>query len=839
MSHSANLERQDKFSNEWGLANKPSSGDTIRYTSCGFHCWGNCIIKVRIRDGVIVACEPDDTLNPGMPREDGLLPDEALDTGMIQTRACAKGYVQAQMIYDPNRVKYPMKRVGRRGEAKFERISWEEALDTIANKLVETKQKHGPYSILHQPYSHFGECSFPLAPWFGAGIAGWGAHSSNGWVEPASWVLGKDHRKASLVQDEVQVFNSKLIVLWGLNPLINLNGGWGHTLLRAKERGIPVICIEPRYTQSVEVLADQWIPIRPTTDVAMMIAMANVWFKEGLCDTEFIERWVEPEGLQRWQAYVLGTQDSVDKSPEWAESLCGVPAETIREFARLYARSKPVNLNVSLSLGRQFYGENPARASMYLQALTGNTMIPGGTAAAETGYWLGHKTNPIPVVDWQRAPATYEPPVLMALFKWPKAIDLREKLDKGEISQEEYNSTIGNAAGNPPPNIEMVIIEGNNHPNSLPDVNTTIRALKKVDFVLVFSQYTDRLAARYADILLPQIYTPFEGRNCSGLFSSRDLFRLQFNRRNCFIYCQKCVEPVGEVKSHDWFWVQIARRLGLAELFSPCLANTPDDTWDETIENLHQQAYETWAAREDIAPLNPPGWQEFQKKPIFRWEIKDPYHAFKEDVDQGDNPFRGTASGKIEFYSKLLAKGPKHLATNSSPTESAAGTPKCYGGGNLPPMAEMTKGGRDTFYSEDSGKYPLLMSSPHSYYRVHSFLDNNPWLRDDCFRHAIWISVADAKARRIKDNDLVRAYNDMGEMILPAYVTSRVVPGTTFVFHGSWYRPSQQKSKLMPDGIDLGGSPNILIHNEDVPLTIVDMFPCKGLIEIERWEGVA
>ena len=103
----------------------------------------------------------------------------------------------------------------------------------------------------------------------------------------------------------------------------------------------------------------------------MMIAMANIWFKEDLCDKEFIKKWVDPDGLQHWKEYVLGTADGIDKTPQWAEKICGVPAETITEFARLYARSKPVNLNTAWSLGRQFYGENGIRAAMYLQALTG------------------------------------------------------------------------------------------------------------------------------------------------------------------------------------------------------------------------------------------------------------------------------------------------------------------------------------------------------------------------------------------------------------------------------------------------------------------------------------
>ncbi|MFC1823374.1 molybdopterin-dependent oxidoreductase [Thermodesulfobacteriota bacterium] len=813
------------------------NGDVIRYTSCGYHCLRQCILKVRIRDGVIVACEPDDTINPNMPREDGRLSEGVINKGMVQTRACVKGYAQAKMIYDPKRVRHPMKRIGRRGEGKFERISWDEALDTIAEKLVETKENYGPYSIVHHPYSIFGISSFPLARWFGAGVAGWAAHSTNGWEEPESWVLGKvmtaqyySRGWFSLLQDELNIFNSKLIVLWGLNPLATWSGGWAHNLLRARERGIPIICIEPRYTPSVEVLADQWIPIRPTTDTAMMIGMANVWFKEDLYDKAFVAKWVEPEGLRRWRDYVLGRDDGIDRTPQWAETICGVPAETIADFARLYARSKPVNLNVALSMGRQIHGENATRATMYLQALTGNLCIAGGTAAAETGLWLGQPVGPTPHVSWKRRPGTYDPPVLLAGYKWPKAVNLREKLDRGEITREHYNNMIGNAPDNPVPDIQMLIMESNNHLNSLPDVNSTIRAMKKVDFVLVSAQYAHLPTARYADILLPQIYTAFEGRNCHW---AGNMFRTGMHLSNFFLYAQKCIDPVGEVRSGDWIWTQIAGRLGIAEQYNPRMADVSDDQWDGVIEDLHREAYEKWAGLDRIAPLNPPGWEDFQRKPVFRYEMGDPYYPFKEDLEQEENPFRGTASGKVEFYSKELAKGPQYLAANEVPP----GSGKCYGPGNLPPMAQMTMGGRDTFYSRDAENYPLLMSTPHSLYRQHSYLDNNLWLRNDCYRHALWISVADARTRGVGDDDPVRVYNDIGEMVIPVYVTSKILPGTVFLFHGGWYRPDLHSTRLMPEGIDRGGSPNVLIHDEDLPDTIVGTFPCKGLVQVEKWEG--
>ncbi len=814
--------------------------DVIRYTTCGIHCWGQCVVKVRVRDGVIVACEPDDTINPGMAREDAHLPEETLGKGMIQCRPCAKAYALVREVYDPNRIIYPMKRVGPRGQGEFERISWQEALDTIADKMVQAKEKYGPYSIVHQPYSMFGMCSFPLAPWFGAGIAGWAAHSSDGWDEPEQWVLGKDLAKGlltegwfSLAQDHHNMLKSRLIVFWGVNLLTLLSGGWALTLIRAKEQGIPIICIEPRYTPSVELLADQWIPIRPTTDAAMMIAMANVWFKEDLWDKEFVDRWVEPEGLRRWRAYVLGLEDGLDKTPEWAEEICGVPAETIADFARLYVRSKPVNLNVSLSIGRQFYGENATRAAMYLQALSGNMGIPGGTAGAESGYPVGQMVGPPPLVDWQRKPGSYVPPVLMANYKWPKAVDTREKLDRGEISKEEYNSLIGNAAGNPAPNIRMVILETNNHVNSLPDVNQVVRAVQKLDFCLVFAQTTDHPSARYADILLPQMSLPFEGRNPIG-FGFWGLFNIGVNYTSQFVYRQKCVDPPGEVKTNDWVWTQLAKRLGIAEQFNPRMVDVPDDQWDEAVEAVHREAYEVWAASEYIAPLNPPSWEEFQEKPVFRFEMGDAYYPFKADMERGENPFRGTESGKIEFYSELLARGSEYLATHDYPE----GTGRCYGRGDLPPMAEWMAGGKDTFHSRDVEKYPLLMSSPHSLYRQHSWLFNSPLMNGDCHRHAIWISVADAGAREIRDNEMVRVFNDIGEMTIPVYVTSRVVPGTVVLFHGGWYMRGKQRSALMPEGIDIGGSPNLLIHNEDVPARGIGMFPAKGLVQIEKWKGV-
>jgi anaerobic dimethyl sulfoxide reductase subunit A len=817
--------------------NRQRVKEIIRYTTCSEHCFNMCILKVHIRDGKIWAVEPDDTVNKGIAREDGHLPDAEIDKCMFTTRPCTKGYAHIRNLYDPNRVIYPMKRVGERGSGKWQRISWDEALDTIAAKLIECKEKYGPYSI--GTFSHDG---FPLSPWFGAGVNDWGAHSKQGVEEAERWVLGRNGSEDR--QDEGNLLKAKLIVLWGFNPATTLSNHVVYTLMRARERGIPIISIDQRLTPTAETVASQWIPIRPTTDVAMMIAMANVWFKENLTDKEFIKKWVEPEGVRLWQEYVLGKSDGIDKTPQWAETICGVPAETIIGFARLYARSKPVNLNTAWTLGRQFYGQNGVRAAIYLQALTGNTMSPGATASVETGGEFGqHKPLvPKPTVDWKRSGGDYRAPALMAHFKWPEAILLREKVDNGEMTAAEYNHIISNVPGNPLPNVKMLITPASNPVMTHPDVNTNIKALKKLDFHVVFSYHLDNPSAKYADIVIPQMHIAFEGRDVPfsrAVMRQKDLFckEAEHLNGNYFVYKQKCVDPPGEVKPRGWVWLQIAKRLGFAEEYSPRLVNVPEDKWEETVEALHREAYEKWALLPEVIPLHPPTWEEFQKKPVFRWEVKEPNYTYKSTLERGENPFAATESGKIEFYSKEVAAGSGSGKKAKLKEEKPGKANERYGGGHLPAMAEMVMGGHATYHSQDVANYPLLMSSPHGLYRVHSLLDNQPLLRD-CYRHAVWLSVADAKARGIKDNDHVRVFNDQAEIIMPAYVTSRVVPGTVNIFHGGWYTPGKTKTKLMPEGIDTRGAPNLMTHyDEHLPETIIDHLPCKALVEIEKWEG--
>ena len=145
--------------------------------------------------------------------------------------------------------------------------------------------------------------------------------------------------------------------MWGMDPVVAWFGPTSYYMQLAHEYGCKTIVIDPRYTQSRRVLADQWIPIRPGTDLAMMLAVAQVLYEEDLIDHEFVEQWVEPTGFEEWRAYVMGEgEDGIKKTPEWAAPICAVPADTIREFARLYGTTQAGAPAVFLQLREAPYG---------------------------------------------------------------------------------------------------------------------------------------------------------------------------------------------------------------------------------------------------------------------------------------------------------------------------------------------------------------------------------------------------------------------------------------------------------------------------------------------------
>ncbi len=800
------------------------TAEQTAYTGCYVNCGGNssCALKVRLRDGVVTAVEPDDRYNTGVGREDRLLGDLDLVRARVQKRGCPMAWVWHKHLYNPERILYPLKRVpgSHRGDPSFQRISWDEALDTIVEKMEECKRRYGPYSVMtpYPPNPPVGR----LFSFWGAGVDTWAMCSMDPETLFLHMMTGRDRytgddRNSSSAAD--MLMNSKLIVLWGFEPTVTHHGP-GHQFAwyvkMARERGTPVICIEPRYTTAAEVLADQWIPIKPGTDMAFILGVAYVLFEEGLYDPGFVTSRVEPQGFDKWRRYVMGEDDGIPKTPRWAESVCGVPAQTIAEFARLYARSKPTWLWKHWSVARKSYGENSTRGAAMLQAMMGYFGVPGGVMPFYLGSW------PVPAVTG--APyggsGTYQVPKIARSHKWAQAVLLLDQVRNGELSESQWRAIVGYKA---PPELPIprdfdphILWWGGQAPTSsnhlttgCDSTNDQIKAMERMDFI-PFLHTTMTPNARYADLILPAV---------DPMWEQQQLLNNVYGGFATVSYCPGVVAPPGETRPMEWVYTQMANRLGFGKEFNPYY--TSDDNWvadwDRHLKDVYDKTVVGCLAAQG---LEAPPWEEFKEKRFLHLdEMHDrPHVGFTEEV-QGRRPFK-TRSGKFEFSSYVLEdealRGQVQRDHLGRHYQDLANDWR-----DLPPMAvyqPAVHGMEDA----KAGVYPLMMLTPHSRYRAHSTFWTVPWLREDCYRHAVWLSVADARARDIRDGDAVRIYNDKGELVLPAYVTSRILPGVTVVRQGAWYSEEN------------GNAPHVLLGDSESPVTAPH---ATTLVEVKKIGG--
>ncbi len=818
------------------------AGDRVFYTTCPNNgCWdSSCILKCYERDGKLVATEPDDSINQGMCRED--VPFDQLYEGMVQMRPCVMGHAWKNELYAETRILHPMKRVGKKGPGKgyFVKISWEEALDTIAEKMQEVRDKYGPYSIYHTDNTGFNANKMPLAPWWQCGFATWGDHSTSGHTPGEIFNLGFDLAEAmngsgapALPGFEApDLFNSKLIVMWGMDPVVDWFGPTSYYMQLAHERGCKTIVVDPRYTASAELLADQWIPIRPGTDLAMLLAIAQVIFEEDLWDHEYVEKWVEPTGFERWKDYCLGKgDDGIVKTPEWAEPICAVPAETIREFARLYGTTKPTHFQYFYSCAKRHLGEYSAMAAMFLQAMTGNMSCAGG---CQTGSALPTPPRvPTPYADFKQAPPKYDIPVLINSNKLSETLICQQEYAEGKITEDEFRHRIGSPSDDSPlPNVQMIIF-ANNYVNNCHDTNKRMVGMASTEFNWGLLWHMNQPSVEFCDIVLPCPVWQFEGMD-SYKYGHQRFVCGPSGMRNYFLYSARGCEFPGEVRSHDWVWTELAKRLDIVEEYNPLMKDVPWEDWVDAQEQIWKTAYEEWAAKDTTLAFyaaylgreSAPTWEEFNENPVFRIPIDEPYYAYKYTIAAGETPFK-TESGKIEFESSYVKN------TDLSKTKWR---------GDFEPMpvwrprymdADVSVSSEDGFYNPKARKYPLSLVTPVSVYRQHSSNDNNPMLREECYRHGVWISGVDAKARGIKDGDTVRVYSPTGEVTLAAYVTNRMTPGTAAIHHGAWFQGGGGKTDLNPFGMDFRGAPNMLLNDIHLP-HIVGALLTAGLVEVEK-----
>ena len=380
----------------------------------------------------------------------------------------------------------------------------------------------------------------------------------------------------------------------------------------------------------------------------------------------------------------------------------------------------------------------------------------------------------------------------------------------------------------PLPNIQMIIFE-NNYGNNHSNVNKRFAGMASTEFNWGFQWHLNQPTAELCDIILPAPIWQLEGMD-EYMYGHQRFVSGPNGMRNYFTFCGRGLDFPGEVRSKEWVWTEIAKRLGVADKYNPRMLDVDVDHWVDAQEAVYKEAFENWANNETIMAYlgyeKRPTWEEFNAHPVIRTEIDSPYYPFRTRIERGESPFE-TPSGKIEFSSNYVKT---HDMTESRWR------------GQIEPMpvwspsyveGDIGSASNDGFYNPKVKKYPLSMVSPVSIYRQHSSNDNNPFMREDCYRHAVWISGVDAQARGIKDGDICRVYSDRGEVELTAYVTNRMMPGTAAVHHGAWFQTDGTPAECNTFGEDLRGTPNILLDDGHLP-HILGALITAGLVEVEK-----
>ncbi|QLA14789.1 DMSO/selenate family reductase complex A subunit [Desulfolutivibrio sulfoxidireducens] len=735
--------------------------DRIVIGACHVNCGNRCPLKVRVRDGRIVQVESDDS-------EDTF--------GVHQIRPCLRGRSMRKWVYSPDRLKYPMKRVGKRGEGKFERISWDEALDTVARELRRIIDTYGNEAV-YRIYSTgvlgarvSGREGFDrLANLLGGQLGFYGSYSTAQIQDALPYLYGKYSGGNSILD----IANTKLAVFFGNNTAATRTSGGSltydlvHALRQSKAR---FIIIDPHYSDTAP-LADEWIPIRPGTDGALAAGLAFVLITENMVEEDFLQRYcvgydekTMPEGIpagNSYKEYILGAgPDKTPKTPAWASAITGIPVERIVKLAREIGDAKPCYIAQGWGPQRQANGEQTVRAICMLAVLTGNVGIQGGGTGSREGFM----TLPFPSLPTGKNPVS----TLISVFTWTKAIEA--PTDMTDIKDGVRNKKrlevpikfIWNYAGN-------CLI------NQHSDINRTTRILQDdtaCEMIVVIDNFMTA-SAKFADILLPA---------CSNLEEDDIVYQGANVNMGALFLTQKAVEPMFESRGHYEIVRDLARRLGVEERFSE---GRDREGW---IRYLYAKCRE-------IKPDLPEDITEARKKGIFKWKAPQPplvaFKSFREDPAK--NPL-ATPSGKIEIFSKRLWD--IGHTWELGPGEAIPALPEylpCWEGVS-DPLRE---------------KYPLQLFGQHYKQRTHSSFGNVPWLQEVAPQQ-LWINPIDAESRGIKHGDTVRVFNDRGATLVTAKVTPRIMPGVLNLPQGAWYTPDAK-------GVDTNGSVNILTSHRPSP----------------------
>lgn len=719
---------------------------------CRCNCYGGCHLNVHVRDGKIVRTSA---------RE---LPEKAW------TRICSKGLTHPFRVYDSNRAKYPMRRVGERGAGEWEQITWDEALEEIAEKFKSYADEFGPESV--------GICT-------GAGNYGFATNTARFQAKIGASTVATPLDMAPFFSmnqivglsmnfhgnEMTDLVNAKTVVIWGSNPAVSQIQGM-HFISDAHEAGAKLICIDPVFTVTASK-CDQWIPIAPGTDGLLAIALMNIILEKGWQDDEFIktqtvapflvkqsdgsylrlsdlgkaeagsaddvpvvtdgkgnfdvqtniadpqiEGTFEYEGEQLTCAYSLLLDRIAGYSIDDAVNLCGISREIMEGLAEDIAVNKPASMYVLLGIDHYTNGFYSVYDMGCITALTGNIAKPGAFCGISEGVYYMYAYLNTNAQLGANVPGANPSSVSVPVFA------MKEALEKGEWLGEPYT-------------LKALWVSTRNVLANMCDRQYILDWMAQVPFIVV-SEMTMNEMARYADIFLPVCHW----------FEQEDIAH-QCPQNVFMCYSEKAIDPLYETKSDFDVIKALAEKMGFGEDFDFEVSDYLEEMLDNDACNALGLTFANLKEKKAIRCL--PG---SESKPFIHGEDGIP-----------------TDTGRVQFYIEPANRAAS-MPLGTTPDLSHFGLPYWE------PPTEVHVG-------DASGeKYPYQVLSEHQRLRTHSQWANVEALRELDPEPSAKIHPDTAAAHGVEENDYIRIYNDHGSVVVKAYLSSGVRPGVLLCSRG-------------------------------------------------------
>ncbi len=726
-----------------------------------------------------------------------------------------------EVVYNPARIKYPMVRIDwlkqgyksdttQRGNNRFVRVPWSQALDFFYHEMERVQNNFGPSALYsgHTGWQSVGKLhNAGTMMKRGIGLHGttlgkMGDYSTGAAQVILPYVAGAMEVYEQQTSWPLVLEHSDTIVIWASDPIKNLQVGWlvlDHSPYqyyeqlaeKVKNKEIKVIYVDPVVSSTQKAVGGEQIRVNPQTDVPLMLALAHTLYTENLYNKDFIADYTT--GLDKFMPYVLGKTDGVVKNPEWAEKICGVKADDIRALARTMASGRTQIIG-GWCLQRMQHGEQYAWMLVVLAAMLGQIGLPGG------GFGFGWHYN-------DAGSITSNGP-LMSGFSGVTGIDPIHNGSYNGYSTFIPVARFVDCIDNPGktinyngqkvkfPFMKMAIFSGNNPFGHHQDRNKMIKAWTKLETVVsIDHQWT--ATCRFADIVLPATTT----------YERNDIEQYGNHSNAGIIALRKIVEPMYESKDDFEIFRELCSRFDREEAF------TGGKTQMEIIEEIYNGARLQGRGLGVRMPNFKKFWEGegFIEFPAGKEWVR--HESFRKEPDL--EPL-GTSSGMIEIYCKTIAD---------------MGYKDCQGHPMWFEKTERSHGG------PRSDRFPINMQSTHPKDRLHSQLCSSTDFRATyavADREPIFMNTEDAAARGIKSGDIVRVFNDRGQVLAGAVVTDDYLPGVCRLQEGAWYSPLEGGKA---GTICTYGDPNVLTEDIGTSSLAQATSAAAALVQIEKYTG--